>query len=559
MFYLTSFNLNPLVSHKTCLVCGKSFESYHAYDFLCSESCKESYFNQGGILPNHSELPKPTVQASTGLLAIYALGLLSSPSESMSSTSSRSITHIRAEGTTGILEEDTPITTDLLNGKDSPYQSPICLNPPQSEWVSKSHQKGFILNQASTALWVKTDEQSDYSAVSKGDVSSFVKDNQSPILQSLQLTPDSTNQTLTVDWSFIDPLQETALFVKTENTCQKAVEETLNLNHASDIKQIELTLDGDILNFNAPQNSYLYTNLSYGTHTLTLKAYDHSGNISDIKTETFSIEQPVVATSLSATTSQESINQSVSKPLETSKPTNTSTQTSTSSSSQAQINSGSSSSNITNEDKPIQSETQTEQKDEQPTQSSNSATTETQPSSSLPSDTKGSILTRISSRHSSISESDYNRILLGAYHITPTFVLQTIENKGFDIVLTGNNIRELVRDETGWDAGWNYSGVTFPNYQGYVRIWSSLKGGSNILVHEIAHAYDYAVGRPSRSDEFKILYESEASKLFPEGGLYASSAEEYYAESFRMYLNERSKVKSKAPQTAAYFKNVFGS
>ena len=92
----------------------------------------------------------------------------------------------------------------------------------------------------------------------------------------------------------------------------------------------------------------------------------------------------------------------------------------------------------------------------------------------------------MSSRHSSISEKDYASILLGAYRITPTFVIEAIHAKGFDIVLTGNNIRELVRAETGWDAGWNYYGVTFPNYQGYRRIWSSLQGGSNILVTKSA-------------------------------------------------------------------------
>ena len=580
---MTSFNLNPLVSHKTCLVCGKSFESYHAYDFLCSESCKEIYFNQGGILPNHSELPKPTVQASTGLLAIYALGLLSSPSESVSSTSSRSITHIRAEGTTRPLEE-TPITTDLLKGKDSPYQNPICLNPPQSEWVSKSHQKGFILNNHSAHLMAKVAGQSNYLPVSNGDVSSLVKDDKSPILQTFKISIDSNSRNLTVDWLFEDPLQQTVLNLKTENTCQEVTEETLTINHSSDLKQIELTLDGSKMVLNPTQKTYQYTNLSYGTHTLTLKAYDQAGNLSNVQTETFVIEQPVEINvlppvSLQVGTSQSSTPKPVQKPNQTlvqtqsnqslnhSNSTQTVTQDSTKPSSGNQTNTESSSTSnpsleTNTEEKPVQSETTTENTNSQTIQNSNPTVSTPppaeKPSLSLPSDTKGSILTRISTRHSSISESDYHRILLGAYNITPTFVLQAIENKGFDIVLTGNNIRELVRAETGWDAGWNYSGVTFPNYNGYVRIWSSLKGDSNILVHEIAHAYDYAVGRPSRSDEFKALYGSEVSKLFPEGGLYASSSEEYYAESFRMYLNERSKVKSKAPQTAAYFKGVFG-
>ena len=523
---MTAFNLHPLSSQKTCLVCGKVFESYQTFDFLCSDTCKEIYVNQGGLPSQDPSILRTTLQTSTGLLTLYAIGTLST-----SSVSSEFSTMFHSKQTIEAATPATPdrVLPDLLKGADSPYQNPICLNPTSLEWETQSHQTGFVLKDTPTPLKVKLADDNSYHLVEEGDVSPFILDQKAPILQQFKAHLNQEAKTLQLDWQFNDPIQETSLIFQSQNTCGDVIEEEQTLTHRSGLKQIILSLDGTPMTLDPTQTTYHYSNLTYGTHTLTLKAIDHVGNVSEMKHETFELLEPIQAEEtppIQAETSNPS-SSSTQKPVQDSNPSSTEAST-------------------------------PNQTPETPSSNGSSSSSETKPTYSLPNDTKGSILTRISSRHSSISESDYYRILKGAYDITPTFVLQTVENAGFDIVLTGNNIRDLVRAETGWDAGWNYHGVTFPNYQGYKRIWSSLKGGSNILVHEIGHAYDYAVGRPSSSDAFKALYQAEALKLFPGGGLYAESEGEYYAESFRMYLNERSTVKSRAPQTAAYFKTVFG-
>lgn len=548
--FLTAFNLHPLSSQKTCLVCGKVFESYQTFDFLCSDTCKEIYVNQGGLPSQDPSILRTTLQTSTGLLTLYAIGTLSTPSPS-----SEFSTMFNSKQAIEAATPATPdrVLPDLLKGADSPYQNPICLNPTSLEWETQSHQTGFVLKDSPTPLKVKLADGNSYHLVEEGNLSPLILDQKAPILQQFKSHLNQEAKTLQVDWQFDDPIQETSLIFQSQNTCGDVIEEEQTLTHRSGLKQIVLSLDGTPMTLDPTQTTYHYSNLTYGTHTLTLKAIDYVGNVSEMKHETFELLEPIQA---EETPPLQTENSNTSN----SENTQTPSQSNTNSSNNSSSNSPSSSTQ-----KPVQdsNSSSTEastpnQTPETPPSNGSSSSSETKPTYSLPNDTKGSILTRISSRHSSISESDYYRILKGAYDITPTFVLQAVENAGFDIVLTGNNIRDIVRAETGWDAGWNYHGVTFPNYQGYKRIWSSLKGGSNILVHEIGHAYDYAVGRPSSSEAFKALYQAEALKLFPGGGLYAESEGEYYAESFRMYLNERSKVKSRAPQTAAYFKTVFG-
>lgn len=167
------------------------------------------------------------------------------------------------------------------------------------------------------------------------------------------------------------------------------------------------------------------------------------------------------------------------------------------------------------------------------------------------------ILKRIANCHDTISEERCVRILEGVINVVPAQVLEAVESVGFDVVLTGNDIREMVRLETGWDAGWGYDGVTFPNYEGYTRIWSSSRGGAGVLIHEIGHAYDFALGKISRTDEFNEIYEREAKLLFPFGGLYSSSVDEYFAETFKFYLKYPRYLEMVAPKTFSYLKSSF--
>lgn len=165
-------------------------------------------------------------------------------------------------------------------------------------------------------------------------------------------------------------------------------------------------------------------------------------------------------------------------------------------------------------------------------------------------------LVKISKCHQSINESRCFKMIKQVENIVPNSIIETIEQFGFDIVLTGKDLRAMIIEETGWDAGWDYDGVTFPGYAGYTRIWSSSTGGVRVLVHEIGHAYDFACEDLSLTEEFKAIYHEESRKLFPLGGLYSSTEREYFAESFNYYLQNRWLLKLLAPQTFNYFESI---
>lgn len=129
-----------------------------------------------------------------------------------------------------------------------------------------------------------------------------------------------------------------------------------------------------------------------------------------------------------------------------------------------------------------------------------------------------------------------------------------INNTVIDIM--PNNIRDLVRNITGWDPGWNYHGVTFINTHGQSKhIYTSVKGGRNVFIHEMGHVYDYYRALCSRGSRFTSIYEAEKG-IFT--GLYASSSNEFFAEAFRMYITEPSNLAKKAPQTYNYMKDLIG-
>ena len=171
-------------------------------------------------------------------------------------------------------------------------------------------------------------------------------------------------------------------------------------------------------------------------------------------------------------------------------------------------------------------------------------------------DIKDDLLREKTYCHESIEKSRCLAIVKKTAEIVPDNILSQVMNNGFDIILVDGNLREMVYEETGWDAGWQYDGVMFPDYAGYRRIWSSRKGASDVLIHEIGHAYDFSLDRVSETNEFKSIYENEARRLFPLGGLFASSEREYFAESFKFYLKYPIILKWFAPQTFDYLDSL---
>ena len=137
--------------------------------------------------------------------------------------------------------------------------------------------------------------------------------------------------------------------------------------------------------------------------------------------------------------------------------------------------------------------------------------------------------------HQTIETSRCFKILEEAYRTVPSVVIDHLYDNGYQIMMVGNDIRALVRLETGWDAGYYYDGVTFPGFAGYTQIWSSAKGGSDILIHEIGHAFDHSLNL-SEKQELKSLFNTEANKLFLFDPYYRSDEQEFFAQSFVLYL-----------------------
>ena len=165
----------------------------------------------------------------------------------------------------------------------------------------------------------------------------------------------------------------------------------------------------------------------------------------------------------------------------------------------------------------------------------------------------------MSTCHKTISTSRCHQILTKTFNLVPNFIIDMIYEQGYQIMLVGNDIRELVRLETGWDATYYYDGVTFPGYEGYTQIWSSAKGGVGILIHEIGHAYDFSLNKISSSEDVSTLFQSEAKKLFFINAIALSNTSEFFAETFSLYLTKPQLLKLFTPKTYSFLEDLIKS
>ena len=70
------------------------------------------------------------------------------------------------------------------------------------------------------------------------------------------------------------------------------------------------------------------------------------------------------------------------------------------------------------------------------------------------------------------------------------------------------------------------------------------------MAHEIGHALEYYIDKPSNTDEFNAIYEKEKDLLFSEDEQYYTlTTKEYWAESFRLFVLDREKLHDLAPET----------
>ena len=105
-----------------------------------------------------------------------------------------------------------------------------------------------------------------------------------------------------------------------------------------------------------------------------------------------------------------------------------------------------------------------------------------------------------------------------------------------------------------YDSKVSYAGKFDPGMKEIV-----LKRDSTVAYHEFGHFVAFMGGRADVSGEFKDIYNSEKSKYNYSNKAYATqSSSEYFAESYKNYVLEGSKLKKERPQTYSYMSKVLG-
>lgn len=83
-----------------------------------------------------------------------------------------------------------------------------------------------------------------------------------------------------------------------------------------------------------------------------------------------------------------------------------------------------------------------------------------------------------------------------------------------------------------------------------------LKAANAVVYHELGHFVSYRTGRADSTSEFKDIYNDEKSKYnYSDKAYVTQSAGEYFAESFKNYTENPSKLKSERPRTYTYVKS----
>ena len=60
---------------------------------------------------------------------------------------------------------------------------------------------------------------------------------------------------------------------------------------------------------------------------------------------------------------------------------------------------------------------------------------------------------------SGVSQSECRRIINAVHAVIPYSIVEMFHMNKTVIDIMPNNIRQIVRNITGWDAGWNYHGA----------------------------------------------------------------------------------------------------
>ncbi|WP_438348509.1 anthrax toxin lethal factor-related metalloendopeptidase [Paenibacillus sp. FA6] len=175
---------------------------------------------------------------------------------------------------------------------------------------------------------------------------------------------------------------------------------------------------------------------------------------------------------------------------------------------------------------------------------------------------------------------DYNvkeaNAMIGRIEKIPAPILKTLSDKGVTIKLTNDiitNVPELLYLKGVTPRGWEGTGLTWDDVPGVsekvvvVRIGYSKKGKGhssfNLEIHETMHAVDrFVFNGASSTEDFKNIFNQEASVNYNKDGYVSVYPEEYFAEAASLYLyndTTREELKKSTPLTYNYMDKLFNS
>ena len=150
----------------------------------------------------------------------------------------------------------------------------------------------------------------------------------------------------------------------------------------------------------------------------------------------------------------------------------------------------------------------------------------------------------------------------------PDGVTDALRNGGIQIVAVKDSIVEVFPDLKGvTPRGWGGTGKTWDDVPGVfksdrmtVAVATSGKfptGSNDMILHEIGHGYDFAMGTLSSSPSFISAYNADKTHFT---GYYTQPGnaghEELFAESFANYYNRNTKYFENKPNVLAYWKSL---
>ncbi|WP_246054020.1 anthrax toxin lethal factor-related metalloendopeptidase [Paenibacillus anaericanus] len=156
----------------------------------------------------------------------------------------------------------------------------------------------------------------------------------------------------------------------------------------------------------------------------------------------------------------------------------------------------------------------------------------------------------------------------------PAPILKTLSDKGVKIILTSDiitKVPELSYLQGVTPRGWEGTGLTWDDVPGVsekvvvARIGYSKKGQGhnsfNLEIHETLHAVDrFVFNGVSDSEDFKGIFNKEASVNYNQDGYVSVYPAEYFAETASLYLyndTTREELKKSTPLTYEFMDKLF--